>query len=145
MRSLFDGISVIECTKKVSVRSPNFQESLWPFHPDSRTAAERSLMYGTLRKFCQQYSDHSIECLQLIGYCPSTVMSEDVWISNQPNRPLDSETSLIFIEQPWPSVIPTLRAGCYAKCRRLSTIGNNPTSCCRALPRKRIRSHDRTL
>ena len=144
MRSLFDGIGLIECTKKVSVGSRISGESLAPFAQIVELLRSALLCTGRYVA-CQQYSDHSIECLQLIGYCPSTVMSEDVWISNQPNRPLDSETSLTFIEQPWPSVIPTLRAGCYAKCRRLSTIGNNPTSCCRALPRKRIRSHDLTL
>jgi hypothetical protein len=34
-------------------------------------------MYGMLRRLGKQYSDHSIECLQLIGYCPATVVSED--------------------------------------------------------------------
>jgi hypothetical protein len=34
-------------------------------------------MYGMLRRLGKQYSDDSIECLQLIGYCPATVVSED--------------------------------------------------------------------
>jgi hypothetical protein len=56
---------------------PIFSGESLALAPSNRTAAERPLMYGMLRRLGKQYSDHSIECLQLIGYCPATVVSED--------------------------------------------------------------------
>src|SRR5205085_8959098 len=72
-----DGISPIECTKRGLNWTPNFSGESLALAPRQSTAAERSLMYGMLRRLGKQYSDHSIECLQLIGYCPATVVSED--------------------------------------------------------------------
>jgi hypothetical protein len=72
-----DGISPIECTKRVWVGSRFFQESLWPLRPVIELLRSALLLYGMLRRLGKQYSDHSIECLQLIGYCPATVVSED--------------------------------------------------------------------